>query len=142
MAPGRRSGPRMTRPATTSTNISPQPTFANTTLRFGAVWIGSDHERDRAAVAHHLDGRVLADLELTHGDDEFVGVGDRAVTVLDHDVVLLQTRPVGRAVLLDVGDLRTRGNRVAHRLGGDAERRVRDLAVLDQGLGHRLDLVD
>ncbi|MDF1910492.1 serine protease, partial [Mycolicibacterium smegmatis] len=39
-------------------------------------------------VAHHLDGRFLADLELTHRDDELVGVGHLAVTDLDDDVVL------------------------------------------------------
>ena len=45
--------------------------------RLGAVvGAGCHHQRDAAAVADHLDGRVLADLELTHGDDELVGVGD------------------------------------------------------------------
>ena len=41
-----------------------------------------------ATVADHLDRRVLADRQLPHGDDELVGVGDRAVADLDDDVVL------------------------------------------------------
>ena len=55
---------------------------------------------DVAAVADHLDRGVLPDLELTHGDDELVGVGDRAVTDLHHDVVFQDPGPLRRAPAL------------------------------------------
>src|SRR5690349_20393627 len=97
----------MTRPATTSSSISPQPTFANMSGR--AVADRSDGQGDPASVADHLDRCGLADLELADGDDELVGVGHVAATHLDHHVVLQDAALLGGTAGLDVGDLRAGG---------------------------------
>src|SRR3954469_22641774 len=139
MAPGSRSGPRTTSPMTSSTSISPHPTLAN----IASVVRGGVHrQRDLAAIADHLDRGVLADLQLTDRDREFIGVGHRAVTDLDHDVVLEDAGFLSGTTGLYIGHLSALREVIADRARRESERRVRDLAVLDQCLDGFLDLVD
>ena len=104
-------------PARRSPGPASRPSRRWRTLR-AVVGTGVDGERHVPAVAHHLDRGVLADLQLPHRDDEFVGVGDRAVPDLDDDVVLQDARLLRGATGLDVGHLRARREVVAHRPGG------------------------
>jgi hypothetical protein len=62
-------------------------------------------------VADHLDRRVLPDGQLSHGDDEFVGVSDGAVTYLDHHVVFQDAALLSGALLRVVAVLSPEGVR-------------------------------
>src|SRR5689334_8633416 len=88
--PGSRSGPKTNSPRTSSTAISPQPTWSNTRQEYGGsvarVVLQGDLELLLGAPAVEGQRHAVADLVLADRDDQLVHAADLGVTDRRDDV--------------------------------------------------------